>query len=69
MNVCVVRNLFSRLIKADRYLPVSFYKHTQGVQRLNEYVQANWRRRKQYSKQKNETLYERFDNNAVMLKR
>ncbi|EAB1508725.1 type III secretion system YopJ family effector AvrA [Salmonella enterica] len=53
--------------KADRYLPVSFYKHTQGVQRLNEYVEANPAAGSSIVKKKNETLYERFDNNAVML--
>lgn len=53
--------------KADRYLPVSFYKHTQGVQRLNEYVEANPAAGNSIVNKKNETLYERFDNNAVML--
>ncbi|TMV32884.1 type III secretion system YopJ family effector AvrA, partial [Salmonella enterica subsp. enterica serovar Kentucky] len=53
--------------KADRYLPVSFYKHTQGVQRLNEYVEANPAAGSSIVNKKNETLYERFDNNAVML--
>ncbi|EHO3528205.1 effector protein YopJ, partial [Salmonella enterica subsp. enterica serovar Enteritidis] len=47
--------------------PVSFYKHTQGVQRLNEYVEANPAAGSSIVNKKNETLYERFDNNAVML--
>ncbi|HCL5269070.1 TPA: YopJ family type III secretion system effector serine/threonine acetyltransferase [Salmonella enterica] len=53
--------------KADRYLPVSFYKHTQGVQRLNEYVKTNPAAESSIVNKKNETLYERFNNNAVML--
>ncbi|EAM7070334.1 YopJ family type III secretion system effector serine/threonine acetyltransferase [Salmonella enterica] len=53
--------------KADRYLPVSFYKHTQGIHRLNEYVKANPEAESSIVNKKNETLYKRFDNNTVML--
>lgn len=53
--------------KADRYLPASFYKHTQSIRRLNEYVKANPEAQSSVVNKKNETIYERFDNNAVML--
>lgn len=53
--------------QADRYLPASFYKHTQGIHRLNDYIKANPTAESRIVNKKNETLYTRFDNNAVML--
>ncbi len=56
--------------KTGRYLPVSFYKrHSRRTTiRLAGILQANPAAGSGIRKQKNETLYERFDNNAVMLR-
>lgn len=49
--------------KLDPYLPVTFYKHTQGRRRLNEYLNANPQAVNTIVNKKNETIMSRFDMN------
>lgn len=50
--------------KLDPYLPVTFYKHTQGRHRLNEYLKANPEREQQKVNKKEETILPRFEKNV-----
>ncbi|WP_273757105.1 YopJ/AvrA family T3SS effector serine/threonine acetyltransferase [Bartonella sp. MM73XJBT] len=51
--------------KLDKYLPASFYKHTQGRTRLGEYIKSNPGAEHEKVNKKDETLVERFDKNLV----
>ncbi|MCZ2158726.1 YopJ/AvrA family T3SS effector serine/threonine acetyltransferase [Bartonella sp. 220] len=51
--------------KVDPYLPASFYKHTQGSRRLEEYVKTNPEAENEKVNKKGETLTERFEKNLV----
>ncbi|AQX27539.1 MULTISPECIES: YopJ/AvrA family T3SS effector serine/threonine acetyltransferase [unclassified Bartonella] len=51
----------------DKYLPVSFYKHTQSLRRLETYVQKNPGSENEIVNKKNETIFERFEKNLVTL--
>ncbi|WP_273782793.1 YopJ/AvrA family T3SS effector serine/threonine acetyltransferase [Bartonella sp. ML69XJBT] len=51
--------------KLDKYLPASFYKHTQGRTRLGEYLKSNPGAEHEKVNKKDETLVERFDKNLV----
>ncbi|EKC7686044.1 YopJ family type III secretion system effector serine/threonine acetyltransferase [Salmonella enterica] len=53
--------------KLDSYLPVTFYKHTQGRRRLNEYLNTNPQGVSTVINKKNETILNRFDNNQSVL--
>ncbi|GAB1845966.1 type III secretion system YopJ family effector YopP [Achromobacter xylosoxidans] len=54
--------------KLDPYLPATFYKHTQGAGRLDEYLNANQQRANTIVNKKNETLSHRFNNNQLTTK-
>lgn len=47
----------------DPYLPVTFYKHTQGKRRLDAYLNTNPQAVDTIINKKNETILSRFDNN------
>ncbi|WP_375658627.1 YopJ/AvrA family T3SS effector serine/threonine acetyltransferase [Bartonella sp. MR30HLJHH] len=47
--------------KLDTYLPTTFYKHTQGRRRLEEYLKANPQAAHETVNKKGETLTERFE--------
>ncbi|AQX28217.1 MULTISPECIES: YopJ/AvrA family T3SS effector serine/threonine acetyltransferase [unclassified Bartonella] len=51
----------------DKYLPVTFYKHTQSVNRLNEYIKSNPEAKNEIINKKNEVIFERFDKNSVII--
>nr|WP_244427526.1 YopJ family acetyltransferase [Bartonella vinsonii] len=51
--------------KLDAYLTASFYKHTQGSRRLEEYVKANPGAEQEKVNKKGETLGERFKKSLV----
>ncbi|UNE53961.1 YopJ/AvrA family T3SS effector serine/threonine acetyltransferase [Bartonella machadoae] len=51
--------------KLDTYLPVSFYKHTQGRRRLEQYIKSNPGTENEKVNKKGETLYERFEKNLT----
>lgn len=51
----------------DKYLPVTFYKHAQGIKRLNEYVHSNPWAKNQIINKKNETIFQRFENNSAII--
>ncbi|EJF83724.1 YopJ/AvrA family T3SS effector serine/threonine acetyltransferase [Candidatus Bartonella washoeensis] len=51
--------------KLDQYLPTSFYKHTQGKRRLEEYIKSNPTAENEKVNKKGETLRERFEKNLV----
>lgn len=53
--------------KLDPYLPVTFYKHTQGKRRLNEYLNTNPQGVGTVINKKNETILNRFDNNQSII--
>lgn len=53
--------------KLDPYLPVTFYKHTQGKKRLNEYLNTNPQGIGVVINKKNETILNRFDNNQSVI--
>ena len=53
--------------KLDPYLPVTFYKHTQGKTRLNEYLNTNPQGVYTVINKKNETILNRFDNNQSVI--
>ncbi|HIE3548347.1 TPA: type III secretion system YopJ family effector YopP [Yersinia enterocolitica] len=53
--------------KLDPYLPVTFYKHTQGKKRLNEYLNTNPQGVGTVVNKKNETIFNRFDNNKSII--
>ncbi|MFQ6292747.1 YopJ/AvrA family T3SS effector serine/threonine acetyltransferase [Yersinia enterocolitica] len=53
--------------KLDPYLPVTFYKHTQGKRRLNEYLNTNPQGIDAVINKKNETILNRFDNNQSVI--
>ncbi|UTO27847.1 YopJ/AvrA family T3SS effector serine/threonine acetyltransferase [Bartonella harrusi] len=53
--------------QVDRYLPVNFYKHTQGINRLNKYIESNPRAKKEMINKKGERIYERFNKNLVVI--
>ncbi|MBQ0956609.1 YopJ/AvrA family T3SS effector serine/threonine acetyltransferase [Serratia symbiotica] len=53
--------------KLDKYLPANFYKHTQSINRLNEYVKSNPEAENKIINKKNETIFERFNNNLVVI--
>ncbi|MFP1924235.1 YopJ/AvrA family T3SS effector serine/threonine acetyltransferase [Lonsdalea quercina] len=52
--------------KLDAYLPVTFYKHTQGERRLNEYLNMNPQEMSTVVNKKNETILHRFNNNLAV---
>ncbi|WP_455465890.1 YopJ/AvrA family T3SS effector serine/threonine acetyltransferase [Bartonella sp. B39] len=49
----------------DKYLPTSFYKHTQGRKRLEQYLESNPIAKNEKINKKGETLTERFGKNLV----
>ncbi|CBI75931.1 Effector protein yopJ (Virulence factor yopJ) [Bartonella clarridgeiae 73] len=51
----------------DKYLPVSFYKHTQGMRRIKEYIEKNPGSEDEIVNKKNQTIVERFEENLVIL--
>ncbi|UTO28193.1 YopJ/AvrA family T3SS effector serine/threonine acetyltransferase [Bartonella harrusi] len=51
--------------KLDTYLPASFYKHTQGKRRLEQYIKSNPRTKNEKVNKKGETLCERFEKNLM----
>ncbi|MGF7157266.1 YopJ/AvrA family T3SS effector serine/threonine acetyltransferase [Bartonella heixiaziensis] len=51
--------------KLDQYLPATFYKHTQGRRRLDQYMKSNPGAENEKVNKKDETLAERFDKNLV----
>ncbi|WP_442894945.1 YopJ/AvrA family T3SS effector serine/threonine acetyltransferase [Bartonella sp. CB178] len=51
--------------KLDLYLPATFYKHTQGTERLKQYVKSNPDAANEKINKKGETLFERLDRNSV----
>ncbi|CBI76638.1 Effector protein yopJ (Virulence factor yopJ) [Bartonella clarridgeiae 73] len=51
----------------DKYLPVTFYKHTQSVNRLNEYIKSNPEAKHEIVNKKDEVIFERFDKNSVVI--
>ncbi|WP_455479238.1 YopJ/AvrA family T3SS effector serine/threonine acetyltransferase [Bartonella sp. B23] len=51
--------------KLDKYLPASFYKHTQGKRRLEQYIKSNPRATNEKVNKKGETLTERFGKNLA----
>ena len=51
--------------KTDTYLPVTFYKHTQGLSRIEQYIQSHPEDRNRIINKKNETIYTRFVNHSV----
>ncbi|EMW0229962.1 YopJ family type III secretion system effector serine/threonine acetyltransferase [Salmonella enterica] len=53
--------------KLDPYLPVTFYKHTQGKRRLNEYLNTNPQGVGAVINKKNETILNRFDHNQSVI--
>ncbi|CBI76642.1 Effector protein yopJ (Virulence factor yopJ) [Bartonella clarridgeiae 73] len=53
--------------KLDTYLPVTFYKHAQGISRINEYVKSNPEAANKIINKKNETIFERFDRNSIVV--
>ncbi|HAK4778332.1 TPA: YopJ family type III secretion system effector serine/threonine acetyltransferase [Salmonella enterica] len=53
--------------KLDPYLPVTFYKHTQGKRRLNEYLNTNPQGVGTAINKKNETILNRFDHNQSVI--
>ncbi|MBV8044681.1 YopJ/AvrA family T3SS effector serine/threonine acetyltransferase [Pluralibacter sp.] len=52
---------------ADTYLPVTFYKHSQGEGRIRRYINANPEAEHDAVNKKNEKITERFESNSVML--
>ncbi|WP_208438131.1 YopJ/AvrA family T3SS effector serine/threonine acetyltransferase [Bartonella taylorii] len=53
--------------KLDKYLPVTFYKHTQSVNRLNKYLKSNPGAENEIINKKDQTIFERFDNNSTVI--
>ncbi|WP_208436976.1 YopJ/AvrA family T3SS effector serine/threonine acetyltransferase [Bartonella taylorii] len=51
----------------DQYLPPKFYKHTQGVRRLREYIKSNPGSENEKVNKKGETLPKRFEKTLVEL--
>ncbi len=49
----------------DKYLPSKFYKHTQGVRRLREYIKSNPGSENEKVNKKGETLPKRLEKNLV----
>ncbi|WP_455474751.1 YopJ/AvrA family T3SS effector serine/threonine acetyltransferase [Bartonella sp. B30(2025)] len=54
--------------KLDQYLPVTFYKHTQGKKRLEKYIESNPSAVGEKINKKEETIFERYDKNLVTTK-
>ncbi|WP_332059691.1 YopJ/AvrA family T3SS effector serine/threonine acetyltransferase [Bartonella sp. CB74] len=54
--------------KLDQYLPVTFYKHTQGKGRLEKYIESNPSAVGEKVNKKDETVFERYDKNLVATK-
>ncbi|WP_432783097.1 YopJ/AvrA family T3SS effector serine/threonine acetyltransferase [Bartonella sp. C271] len=52
----------------DTYLPIDFYKHAQGLRRLQEYVKKKPEAKNEIINKKNETIFERFEKNSVVLR-
>ncbi|MCL6229986.1 YopJ/AvrA family T3SS effector serine/threonine acetyltransferase [Bartonella bilalgolemii] len=52
----------------DTYLPIDFYKHVQGLRRLEEYMTKNPESKNEIINKKNETIFERFERNSVVLR-
>ncbi|WP_455479888.1 YopJ/AvrA family T3SS effector serine/threonine acetyltransferase [Bartonella sp. B23] len=53
--------------KLDRYLPVTFYKHTQSINRLNKYIKSNPGAENEIINKRDENIFERFDNNSTVV--
>lgn len=53
--------------KLDPYLPVTFYKHTQGKRRLDEYLNVHPQATDTVVNKKNETILNRFNNNQSVI--
>lgn len=53
--------------KLDPYLPVTFYKHTQGKRRLNEYLSTNTQVIGTVINKKNETILNRLNKNISFI--
>ncbi|WP_425277455.1 YopJ/AvrA family T3SS effector serine/threonine acetyltransferase [Bartonella queenslandensis] len=51
--------------KLDQYLPSTFYKHTQGRRRLEQYLKSNPDAEHEKVNKKGETLTERFEKSLV----
>lgn len=52
--------------KLDQYLPPSFYKHTQGKNRLSRYLRNYSQADNMVVNKKNQTLMTRFENHAAL---
>ncbi|EJF80003.1 Virulence factor yopJ [Candidatus Bartonella washoeensis] len=64
---CKPENPYLSADQLDTYLPVSCYKHTQSTKRLRDYVRENPSSEHKSVNKKGETLFERFDKNAVAM--
>lgn len=53
--------------KLDPYLPVTFYKHTQGKGRLDEYLNVHPQATDTVVNKKNETILDRYSNNQSVI--
>lgn len=53
--------------KLDPYLPVTFFKHTQGKKRLDEYLDINPHGANSIINKNNETIISRFNKNLVVI--
>ncbi|PIT70448.1 YopJ/AvrA family T3SS effector serine/threonine acetyltransferase [Bartonella tribocorum] len=65
--LCKSDDLFLSPDQLDNYLPVTFYKHVQSINRLNKYIESNPRAKKEIINKKNENIYERFDKNSFLI--
>ncbi|ATO57104.1 YopJ/AvrA family T3SS effector serine/threonine acetyltransferase [Bartonella sp. 1-1C] len=66
-NVLCKSDFFVSYDELDKYLPAAFYKHTQSITRLNEYIESNPKAKREIINKKGEVILERFDKNSVMI--
>ncbi|AQX22674.1 MULTISPECIES: YopJ/AvrA family T3SS effector serine/threonine acetyltransferase [unclassified Bartonella] len=66
-NVLCKSDFFVSYDELDKYLPATFYKHTQSVNRLNEYIESNPKAKRTIINKKGEVILERFDKNSVVV--
>ncbi|WP_407965867.1 YopJ/AvrA family T3SS effector serine/threonine acetyltransferase [Bartonella sp. C271] len=65
--LCKSDTFFVSYEQLDKYLPVTFYKHTQSVTRLNEYIKSNPQAKQEIINKKGEVIFERFDRNSAVI--
>ncbi|WP_074381080.1 YopJ/AvrA family T3SS effector serine/threonine acetyltransferase [Bartonella doshiae] len=65
--LCKPDTLFVSSDELDHYLPVTFYKHVQSVNRLNEYIKSNPQAKKEIVNKKGENIHKRFNKNSVVI--